>query len=29
MKRLFITGLTGKSGAVFAELLSKNGGAGQ
>lgn len=29
MKRLFITGLTGKSGAVFAELLSKNGASGQ
>lgn len=29
MKRLFITGLTGKSGAVFAELLSKNGMAEQ
>lgn len=29
MKRLFITGLTGKSGAVFAELLSKNGVSGQ
>ena len=29
MKRLFITGLTGKSGGVFAELLSKNGVSGQ
>lgn len=29
MKRLFITGLTGKSGTVLAELLSKNGVSGR